>query len=82
LPNLIINQSIMEKYDDNFLWLVLNYDIIESQYKNKYVAIDDNSIIDSDNDPYILNDRLKQKYPDKMNYILTKFIPDKNYLMV
>jgi hypothetical protein len=79
LPNLIIDKSVMEKYDDNFLWLVLNYEKIQDRYKNKYVTIDNNSIADYDDDLDKLHSRLRQKYSDKINYILVKFIPDKDY---
>jgi hypothetical protein len=78
---LIIDKLMLEKYDDNFLWLVLNYETIKIRYKNKYVAIDDKSIVDDDDDLDKLHDRLKQKYFEKTNYILVKFIPDKDYVM-
>jgi uncharacterized protein DUF5678 len=81
LPNLIIDKSVIEKYDDNFLWFVLNYEKIKDKYKNKYVTIDNNSIVDDDYNLDKLHVRLKQKYSDKINYILVKFIPDKNYAM-
>ncbi|MFX0021218.1 MAG: hypothetical protein ACFE9S_02760 [Candidatus Hermodarchaeota archaeon] len=63
-------------HEMNKTWLNQNYDYIENQYVNHFVAIHDLQIIDSDKDLNILKERIKHKQLNP-NKVYIQFIKSK-----
>lgn len=58
-------------------WLYENYEKLRETYANKYVAVDDQCILDSDKDMKLLIKRLK-KNSKNINEIMIELINSKN----
>ena len=67
----------MKKRLMNMDWLYQNYDNSRKTYPDKYVAVDDGKIIDSDNDINHLLERLRKKNIN-LGQAFIKFIHSEN----
>jgi P pilus assembly chaperone PapD len=74
IANLIETSS---KADSNLKWFLEKNDMLVENYQGKYVAIDNEDVIDSDNDIHSLLQKL-QVNPKHSNSTLIQYINDRN----
>lgn len=67
MPELIYDKEELDKletYKRNLRWFKANYSEIKASHNGQYVAIKDEKLVDSDEDPEALFKRLKEVYAD------------------
>lgn len=73
------NQQIMKKSNENFKWFVSHYDELKDKFRGKFIAIDDNKIVDSDIHQENLLTKLTNMYGD-IRHIFIYYISEKDYV--
>lgn len=58
------HSKVLEHYKENLSWFDYNYTILRYRYLNRYVAINDKKIVESDRVLDELLERLKTNYHD------------------
>jgi hypothetical protein len=74
ISNLIETSS---KADNNLKWFLERHDLLVENYDGKYIAIDNNDVLDSDADINSLLQKL-QVNPKYSNSTLIQFISNRN----
>ncbi|MDN5868127.1 MAG: DUF5678 domain-containing protein, partial [Candidatus Nitrosocosmicus sp.] len=75
------NQEIIKRSNKNFQWFVTHFNKIKNDYRGRFIAIDNNDVIDSDIEQATLLNRLSEKYDD-IRHIFIHYISEKDYVSI
>ena len=73
--------QIITNYENDIKWFKSHADEIRKEFKNKFVAIKDSKILDSDADVDILIKKLNKKGTDP-SFVLIEFMPEKEMKLI
>lgn len=76
-----IELQVLESYIEDSRWLMENYDDIKKDYAEKYVAVKDNQVIETDENANRLLDKLRATNADICS-VLVEFIPPEDLTVV
>jgi hypothetical protein len=66
--------NLNEQYKLNLNWIKINYNFLLSDYENKYVAVKDEDVIDSDSVLLSLLKRVERSYRNSWKSVAILFI--------
>jgi hypothetical protein len=83
MPELLHDKELdrLKRFKKDLDWFQNNYNDLKNDYKNEYVAIKDENLIDHDVNLNHLLNRLKTKYDD-MNSIVVEFINENKEIYI
>ena len=83
MPELLHDKELnkLKQFKKDLDWFQNNYNDLKNDYKNEYVAIKDESLIDHDVSLNHLLNRLKNKYDDT-NSIVVEFINENKEIYI
>ncbi len=73
--------ELAEKFSEYKRWFDLNYEKIEKSYVNKFIAIEDNVIMESDEDIDALVKKLKEKNKNP-DTLLIELVNPKDFILI
>jgi hypothetical protein len=69
--------EVLSSYSENSKWISHNYARLEKKYHNKWIAVLNKTVIDSDPDLNRLTERLRKKHAQTFSQIATEYITTK-----
>jgi len=64
----------MNHYEQDFQWILENYESLIKSFADNYVAVWDGSVVEHSNNIIELRDKLKHDYSDLMSQICVEYI--------
>ncbi len=74
--------KLIAKAEENSKWVGRNYERLTTQYDEKWIAVSDRQVIDSDKDLKSLVSRLKKNLKEKYPEVAIEYIAKKPLNMV
>ena len=70
------HSKVLKQYKENLNWFNYNYAVLRNRYLNRYVAINDKKIVESDRALDKLLERLKTNYHDSWYRFAIEFVDE------
>ncbi len=70
------HSKVLKQYKENLNWFNYNYAVLRNRYLNRYVAINDKKIVESDRALDELLERLKTNYHDSWYRFAIEFVDE------
>jgi hypothetical protein len=70
------HSKVLKQYKENLNWFNYNYAVLRNRYLNRYVAINDKKIVESDRVLGELLERLKTNYHDSWYRFAIEFVDE------
>ena len=67
-------RKALRTYAENVNWFRANYGRIAARHSNRYIAVNDEAVVDSDADPKRLIERLRKRYGQRMSTFAIEFV--------
>ena len=74
--------AVLSRYEENAKWISKHYEEFKKKFRDEWVAVLNNGVVDHDRELNKLVKRLRRKYPKEYNEIAVEYVTTKEIELI